>query len=128
VAQVIFNKRGLEAFIFREPIDMRLGFHRLTGLVRSSHGIQKLLDGHVFVFFGNNRTRLKVLFFDGTGLCLLTKRLEQGRFMWIGDLDVGQVSFSELEQLIHGSTLVRSRLGVMPKRKNKNVDQSNSTV
>lgn len=115
---MIFSKRGLEIFIFREPIDMRFGFHKLTGLVRGKHGMQKLLDGHVFVFFGNNRARLKVLFFDGTGVCLLIKRLEQGRFMWVRDLDFDQVSFAELEQLLHGSHLVKSKLGTMPKQKN----------
>lgn len=114
---MIFKRRGLEIFLFREPIDMRFGFHRLTGLVRNGYGIPKLLAGHVFVFFGNNRTRLKILFFDGTGVCLLIKRLEQGRFMWIRDVDFDTVSFSELEQILHGSTLVRSKLGTMPKRK-----------
>jgi hypothetical protein len=114
---VIFKKSGLEIFIFKEPIDMRYGFHRLTSFVRSGWGMQKLLDGHVFVFFGHNRTRLKILFFDGTGLCLLTKRLEQGRFMWVRDVDFDNVSFSELEQLLHGSSLVRSKLGAMPKKK-----------
>ena len=93
---------------------MRYGFQKLTGLVRASYGMQKLLSGHVFVFFGNNRTRLKILFFDGTGLCLLLKRLEQGRFMWVRDVEVETVSFSELEQLIHGSHLVHAKLGTMP--------------
>ena len=73
---MIFSKTGLEIFIHRHPIDMRFGFHKLTGLVREKHGMPKILDGHVFMFFGNNRTRLKVLFFDGTGLCLLSKRIE----------------------------------------------------
>ena len=96
---------------------MRFGFHKLTGLVRAGYGMQQLLDGHVFIFFGNNRTRLKILFFDGTGLCLLVKRIEQGRFMWVRDIDFEKVSFAELEQLMHGSQLVRSRLGKLPKRK-----------
>ncbi len=113
---MIFKRRGLEVYIFKEAIDMRFGFHRLTGLVRSTYSMQKLLDGHVFVFFGFNRERLKVLFFDGTGLVLLIKRIEKGRFMWVGDVDFSSVSFSELEQLMHGSSLIRSRLGVMPKR------------
>jgi hypothetical protein len=116
---MIFSKTGLEIFIHRKPIDMRFGFHKLTGLVRERHGMPKILDGHVFMFFGKNRTRLKVLFFDGTGLCLLSKRIEQGRFMWIGDVEFDQINFSEFEQLIHGSVLVKSKLGVMPKRKNK---------
>jgi len=64
---MIFQRKGLEIFIFKEPIDMRFGFHKLTGLVRTNYSMKKLLDGHVFVFFGNNRTRIKVLFFDGTG-------------------------------------------------------------
>lgn len=114
---MIFHKKGLEVLIFKTPIDMRYGFHRLTGLVRSGYGMQKLLDGHVFVFFGNNRTRLKILFFDGTGLCLLIKRLEQGRFMWVHDLQLESISFGEFEQLMHGSVLVKSKLGVMPKKK-----------
>lgn len=114
---MIFKKQGLEILIFKEPIDMRFGFHKLTGLVRTGYGMQKLLDGHVFVFFGNNRTRLKILFFDGTGLCLLSKRLEQGRFMWVRDVDFERVSFLELEQLLHGSQLVKSKLGIIPKKK-----------
>ncbi len=114
---MLFRKSGLSVFIHREPIDMRYGFHRLTGLVKKSHGMQKLLDGHVFTFFGKNRFRLKLLFFDGTGLVLLTKRIEKGRFMWVRDIELDEVSFSELEQLVHGSVLVRSRLGILPKRK-----------
>lgn len=113
---MIFKKEGLEVFIFKEGIDMRSGFHRLTGFVRQSYGIQKLLDGHVFVFFGKNRERIKILFFDGTGLLLLSKRLEKGRFMSVSDVDFETASFSELEQLIHGSRLVKSTLGKMPKR------------
>lgn len=116
VPKMIFKRQGLEVFIFKEPIDMRSGFHKLTGCIRASYGMQKLLDGHVFVFFGNNRTRLKILFFDGTGLCLLSKRLEQGRFMWVRDVDYESVSFSELEQLLHGSQLIKSKLGTMPKK------------
>lgn len=114
---MIFKRKGLEIFIFKDAIDMRFGFHRLTGLVRGAYGMQNLLDGHVFVFFGHNRERLKVLFFDGTGLMLLIKRIEKGRFMWVGDIEYERVSFSELEQLMHGSSLIKSRLGVMPKRK-----------
>ena len=114
---MLFHKKGLKVFIYSVGIDMRYGFHRLTGLVRKSYGMQELLDGHIFVFFGKNRYRLKILFFDGTGLVLLTKRMEQGKFMWIEDVEFESVSFSELKQLIHGSVLVESKLGKMPKKK-----------
>lgn len=113
---MIFSKRGLDIYIHQSPIDMRYGFHKLTGLVREKHGMAKILDGHIFLFLGHNRTRMKVLFFDGTGLCVLIKRIEQGKFMWISDVDFDQISFSEFEQILHGSILVKSKLGSMPKR------------
>ena len=69
---MIFKRKNLEVFIFKDAIDMRCGFQKLTGFVRGNYGMQKILDGHVFVFFGENRLRIKLLFFDGTGLLLLT--------------------------------------------------------
>jgi transposase len=112
---MLFRREGLKVYICSGAIDMRYGFHKLTSHVRSQYGMQELLDGHVFVFFGKNRLRLKILFFDGTGLVLLAKRMESGKFMWIGDVNFETVSFKELEQLIHGSSLVMPTLGKMPK-------------
>ena len=112
---MLFQRDDLQIFIFQTSIDMRCGFTKLTAFVRSAYGMQVLLDGHVFVFFGRNRHRLKVLFFDGSGLILLTKRIETGRFMWLRDLESSKVSFTELEQLLHGSVLRKGNLGSMPK-------------
>jgi transposase len=58
---------------------MRKGFDGLSALVEQHLGRQ-LLQGDVFLFVGKSRRRAKVLYFDGTGLVLLTKRLFQGRF------------------------------------------------
>lgn len=96
---------------------MRSGFHKLTAFVREAYSMQTLLNGHVFVFFGKNRHRLKILLFDGSGLIMLTKRIEKGRFMWVQDCEFETVSVSELEQLLHGSVLKKGFLGAMPKRK-----------
>lgn len=114
---MLFQRDNLQVHIFQKPIDMRCGFHKLTSFVRSTHGMPILLEGHVFVFFGNNRHRLKLLFFDGSGLILINKRIEKGRFMWIEDLEYTAISFSQLEQLIHGSVLKRGSLGKMPTKK-----------
>ena len=94
---------------------MRCGFSKLTGFVKTGHSMSILLEGHVFVFFGKNRHRLKLLFFDGSGLVLLNKRIETGRFMWLQDLESTQISFSELEHLFHGSVLKKGNLGSMPR-------------
>jgi transposase len=70
---------GVEIFVGLDPIDLRWGFDRLAGIVgeRLSRDAR---SGAMFVFFGRRRDCLKVLFFDGTGLCLFYKRLDAGTF------------------------------------------------
>jgi len=64
-----------------EAVDMRKGFEGLHGLVRDHLG-QDPLSGHVFLFSNRTHTRLKALVWDGSGLWVCAKRLEQGRFSW----------------------------------------------
>ncbi len=70
---------GVEVFVGLEPIDLRWGFDRLAGLVTERIG-RDARSRALFVFFGKRRDALKVLFFDGTGLCLFYKRLDAGTF------------------------------------------------
>lgn len=72
---------SLKIFIALEPCDMRKGFEGLTGLVAETLK-EDLRSGALFVFSNKRHTRLKVLYFDGTGLWLMTKRLEEGTFSW----------------------------------------------
>jgi len=60
---------------------MRKGFNGLYGLVSSSFG-EDPRSGALYVFSNRRHTRIKVLYFDGTGLWILSKRLEQGTFSW----------------------------------------------
>ena len=69
--------RAVRVFACAVPVDMRKGFDGLSALVEQQLGGQ-LLKGDVFLFVGRCRRRAKVLYFDGTGLVLLTKRLFQG--------------------------------------------------
>lgn len=71
--------RGLSVYAFDEPCDMRKSFDTLTALVveRMSRDV---LSGDLFLFVARDRRRAKVLYFDGTGMCLLAKRLEKGQF------------------------------------------------
>ena len=90
-------------FLYGQAIDMRLGFERLAGLVKQSMG-SDLLQGHLYLFLGRNRTRAKVLLFDGTGLCLFHKRLEVGKFMSIRDLQqVKEMTSGELALILDGA-------------------------
>jgi transposase len=71
--------RGVEVFVALEPIDLRWSFDRLSGIVEERIG-REARSGALFIFFGKHRAALKVLFFDGSGMCVFYKRLDAGTF------------------------------------------------
>ena len=73
-------------FVALDACDMRKGFEGLAGLVGTALG-EDLKSGALFVFTNRSHTRLKIIYWDGTGLWLLTKRLEKGTFSWPKDMD-----------------------------------------
>ncbi len=70
---------SLRVFLALEPCDMRVGANTLSGLVGERLQEQPR-NGAPFVFANRSRTRLKILYWDGTGMWLLSKRLEAGVF------------------------------------------------
>lgn len=72
---------SLKVWVGLEPCDMRKGFEGLSALVTGSFGLS-VSSGALFVFCNRRRTRLKILYWDGSGLWLMSKRLERGRFSW----------------------------------------------
>lgn len=68
-------------FVALQPVDLRGSFNRLAALTQTLLD-QDPLSGHWFVFTNHQRNRLKILFWDGSGLWVCAKRLEQGRFSW----------------------------------------------
>lgn len=71
--------RGVEIFVGVDPIDLRWSFDRLSGIAEERIG-RGARSGALFVFFGKRRDALKVLFFDGSGMCLFYKRLDKSTF------------------------------------------------
>jgi transposase len=91
--------------------DMRKSFEGLFGLVRDRLACDPL-SGHVFLFANAERNRLKVLFWDGSGLWVCAKRLEKGRFHWperkAGEAKV-RLTPEELTLLVGGIDLEATR-------------------
>lgn len=67
-------------FVCTAPVDMRLGFDRLAQVARERMGHDPVSGGALFVFAGKSVTRVKVLWFEGHGLCILYKRLHRAVF------------------------------------------------
>ena len=93
---------GAQIWIAAGVTDLRRGF---TGL---SAAVQTVLEqdpfaGHVFVFRGRRGDLVKLLWWDGDGLCLFAKRLERGRFVW-PQAESGTVSLTraQLSMLLEG--------------------------
>jgi transposase len=91
--------------------DMRKGFEGLYGLVRDQLQLEPL-SGHLFLFSNAQRNRLKLLFWEGSGLWVCAKRLEKGRFRWPAAVS-GQakvvLSHEELALLLGGIDLAASQ-------------------
>jgi transposase len=72
---------GLKVLVALEPCDMRKGFNGLAALASEQLG-EEVRGGALFVFSNRRHTRIKILYFDGSGLWVMTKRLEAGTFSW----------------------------------------------
>ena len=93
---------GTHVWIAAGVTDLRRGFTGLSAVVQTV--LEKNpLSGHVFVFRGRRGDLIKVLWWDGDGLCLFAKRLEKGRFVWPKTQD-GTVALTraQLSMLLEG--------------------------
>jgi transposase len=98
-------------FAYPRPADLRKGYDGLYGLVTQHMG-GDVLGGDVFLFVSRKRRACKVLVWDGTGLCLFSKRLEQGYFakLWRDDGAVAvRLTAAELALFIEGAELIGRR-------------------
>jgi transposase len=105
---MIGSTRQVQVHAYGSPVDMRKGFDGLSAVVAREFG-RDVLSGDLFLFVSRNRHRAKVLFWDGTGLCVYAKRLERGRFasLWgEGRSSRLELTMSELALFLEGSLLI----------------------
>lgn len=81
---------ALQVYVALEACDLRKSFNGLEGLVRERLK-EDPLRGALFVFTNRSRTRLKILYWDGSGQWVLNKRLEKGTFSWPKSAEAGEV-------------------------------------
>lgn len=105
---MIGSTRRLNVYAYPGPTDLRKGYDGLSALV--TRGLRRdPLSGDLFLFVNRKRHLAKVLLWDGTGLCVYAKRLEQGRFtaLWRDeDSPTIQMTVNELQLFLEGSRLV----------------------
>lgn len=101
---------SVRVYAFCGAVDMRKGFEGLLALAQRS--CSQVLSGDLFLFVGRDLRRAKVVYFDGTGLCLFHKRLEQGRFACLWREPAGAtlpLSGTELQLFLEGCALVGTK-------------------
>lgn len=106
---------GTQVWLVAGVTDMRRGFDGLATIVQAKLASNPY-GGHVFVFRGRRGDRIKVLWWDGDGLCLLCKRLERGHFVW-PQAQSGSVHLSaaQLSMLLEGIDWRRPQRTAVPR-------------
>lgn len=92
---ISFNRRT-KVFVCKEPTDMRASYDTLFGKAKGILN-QDPLSGHLFLFINSRRNSIKCLFYDGTGLVILAKRMEQGVFSRINPMYKGELTLTAAE-------------------------------
>lgn len=90
---------SLKVFVAIEPCDLRKGFNGLHAAV-SERLQEDPRSGALFVFSNRRHTRLKILYWDQTGLWILTKRLEEGTFAWPKEIEPGKTKLALTPQAL----------------------------
>jgi transposase len=99
---MFFPEGQVRVFLYGQPTSMRLSFDGLYALARHSMQ-QDPLSGNLFAFINRRATQVKVLYFDRTGLCIWSKRLEQGRLIndWTS-VTTREMDWTGLKLLLEG--------------------------
>ncbi len=93
---------AVRVMVATKPVDFRKGVDGLAALVRETMAADPF-DGAIYVFRAKRTDRVKLVFWDGTGVCLFAKRLEDGEFHWPKIADgVMRLSAAQFSALLEG--------------------------
>lgn len=99
---MIVSPVGVRVLIATKPVDFRAGMDRLAAIAKEALA-EDPFSGTILVFRAKRADRVKLLLWDGTGLVLVSKRLEQGAFKWPRIMDgMMRLSPAQLAALIEG--------------------------
>lgn len=106
---MFYPEANTTIWLYTQPADMRKSFNGLSALVKTVLN-ENPLSGHFFVFINRRRTMVKILYFDNSGYCIWTKKLEQGCFHF--DSHAGDkitLSWTTLQMILSGIDTQKTR-------------------
>ena len=99
---MLFPESQVRIWLCTQPTDMRKSYDGLAAAVRQQLG-EDPLSGALYVFINRRRTQMKILYFDRSGYCIWSQRLEQGRFHAARDpAGKRRLSWTELKLILEG--------------------------
>ena len=106
---MFFPESRVRVWLHARPTDMRKSFDGLSALAKNTL-MEDPLSGHLFVFVNRKRTFIKVLYFDRSGYCIWSKRLERGRFHYRASVDHKvALDWTTLKLMLEGISLKDAR-------------------
>lgn len=122
---MIAINRKTRVFVCKDPTDMRASYDSLFNKVKTVLD-KDPFSGHVFVFLNRRRTSCKCLYYDGTGLVIIAKRLEEGLFSRINPFYEPDIVMTQAEfALFFEGADLRKRFIESPSEVTKKVNNTN---
>jgi transposase len=104
---MLFPEGQVRIFVYGEPVSMRLSYDGLYAKIRNVMG-KDPLSGHLFAFINRRATQIKVMYWDRSGFCIWSKRLEEGRLIsnWSA-VQTREMDWTGLKLLLEGIEIRR---------------------
>lgn len=104
---MFFPEGQVRIFVYGEPVNMRLSYDGLYAMIQNVMG-QDPMSSHLYAFINRRATQIKVMYWDRSGFCIWSKRLESGRLLsdW-GPVRTREMDWTRLKMLLEGVEIKR---------------------